>query len=57
MQELSLFDLVEKGKARKVIKIADLKPINNLKLYFGKFGIILLAMLLVLQEMKKSHKI
>jgi hypothetical protein len=32
MQALNLFDLAEKTKVKKMIKIADLKPINNLKL-------------------------
>ncbi len=34
MQALNLFNLAEKTKVRKMIKIADLKPINNLKSIF-----------------------
>lgn len=34
MQTLNLFDLAEKTKVKKMIKLADLKPINNLKLIF-----------------------
>ncbi|MBU1350022.1 MAG: N-6 DNA methylase [Bacteroidetes bacterium] len=34
MQTTNLFELAEKNKPKKFIKIADLKPINNLKLIF-----------------------
>lgn len=34
MQALNLFDLAEKQKVKKMIKVIDLKPINNLKLIF-----------------------
>ena len=34
MQALNLFNLAEKTKVRKMIKIADWKPINNLKSIF-----------------------
>lgn len=34
MEALNLFDLAEKNKVKKMIKIVDLKPINNLKLIF-----------------------
>lgn len=34
MKSLDLFDLAEKTKVKKIIKIVDLKPINNLKLIF-----------------------
>ncbi|HRR39501.1 MAG TPA: N-6 DNA methylase [Candidatus Paceibacterota bacterium] len=34
MQALNLFDLVEKTKVKKMIRLTDLKPINNLKLIF-----------------------
>ena len=34
MQALNLFDLAKKTKVKKMIKIVDLKPINNLKLIF-----------------------
>src|SRR3989337_531104 len=34
MQALNLFDVAEKTKVKKMIKIVDLKPINNLKLIF-----------------------
>ncbi len=34
MQALNLFDLAEKTKVKKMIKLADLKSINNLKLIF-----------------------
>lgn len=34
MQALNLFDVAEKTRVKKMIKVADLKPINNLKLIF-----------------------
>ena len=34
METLYLFDLAEKTRVKKMIKIVDLKPINNLKLIF-----------------------
>ena len=34
MQALNLFDLAERQKVKKMIKVIDLKPINNLKLIF-----------------------
>jgi type I restriction enzyme M protein len=34
MQDSSLFEYSEKNKPKKLIKISDLKPINNLKLIF-----------------------
>lgn len=34
MQALNLFEVAEKTKVKKMIKVADLKPINNLKLIF-----------------------
>ena len=34
MQALNLFDVDEKTKVKKMIKVVELKPINNLKLIF-----------------------
>ena len=34
MQTLNLFELAERDKPKKTIKVADLQPINNLKLIF-----------------------
>ena len=34
MQAPNLFDVAEKAKVKKMIKVVDLKPINNLKLIF-----------------------
>ena len=34
MQKLNLFEFSEKNKPKRFIKVADLKPINNLKLIF-----------------------
>lgn len=34
MQTLNLFDVAKKTKAKRVIRIIDLKPVNNLKLIF-----------------------